>query len=123
MENSLVIFNSSDGKLAIDVALEQETVWLSLRQIEQLFERDQSVISRHMKKIFTEELDEGSNIHFLHIANNSPAVSQTNKESNFSLKVAIKKLVPSLFGSLIGTGLALTVSKINLILTYIKSFK
>lgn len=75
MKNSLVIFNSSDGKLVIDVALEQETVWLSQKQIEQLFERDQSVISRHIKKVFTEELDEKSNMHFLHIANSDKPVT------------------------------------------------
>lgn len=56
------------------------------------------------------------------IANNSPAAKQTNKKSNFSLKVAIKKLAPSLFGSLIGAGIVLTVSKVDLILTYIKNF-
>lgn len=75
MKSSLVIFNSSDGKLAIDVALEQEMVWLSQKQIEQLFERDQSVISRHIKKVFTEELDEKSNMHFLHIANSDKPVT------------------------------------------------
>lgn len=75
MKSSLVIFNSSDGKLAIDVALEQETVWLSQKQIEQLFERDQSVISRHIKKVFAEELDEKSNMHFLHIANSDKPVT------------------------------------------------
>lgn len=45
------------------------------------------------------------------IANNSPAAKQTNKKSNFSLKVAIKELAPSLFGSLIGTGIGLTYIK------------
>lgn len=52
------------------------------------------------------------------IANNSSGITQKNNESNFT----IKKLAPTLFGSIIGTGIALTISKISLILTYIKGF-
>lgn len=90
MKNSLVIFNSSDGKLVIDVALEQETVWLSQKQIEQLFERDQSVISRHIKKVFTEELDEKSNMHFLHIANSDKPVTFYSLDVIISVGYRIK---------------------------------
>ncbi|MBX9866581.1 MAG: virulence protein RhuM/Fic/DOC family protein [Burkholderiales bacterium] len=71
----LVLFNSSDGNVAVDVKLEQDTVWLSQKQIEYLFERDQSVISRHIKNVFKDELEEKSNMHFLHIANSDKPVA------------------------------------------------
>jgi hypothetical protein len=53
----------SHGDLAIDVKLEEETVWLTLNQMSKLFDRDKSVISRHISNVFTEnELDEISNV-------------------------------------------------------------
>ncbi|MGN6801221.1 MAG: RhuM family protein [Ginsengibacter sp.] len=55
--NEIVIYKSS-GKTEIEVKFEDETVWLSLNQISELFNRDKSVISRHLKKIFeTKELN------------------------------------------------------------------
>ncbi len=59
MTNSNIkIYQLEDGKTEISVQLDQETVWLSLNQIVELFERDKSVISRHINNIFKEkELD------------------------------------------------------------------
>ena len=51
--NEIVIFESSNGE--IQVKLEQETVWLNLDQMTQLFARDKSVISRHIRNIFKDE--------------------------------------------------------------------
>ena len=47
------IFESATGR--IQVILDEETVWLSLNQLSELFERDKSVISRHLRRIFAEE--------------------------------------------------------------------
>jgi prophage maintenance system killer protein len=59
MKNKLVHFK--DGEFEIDVNLNKETVWLTQAQICELFERDQSVISRHINNIFKEgELDKKS---------------------------------------------------------------
>lgn len=75
MENELVIFESQDELVKLDVKLEQETVWLTQAQIILLFGRDQSVISRHISNVFKEdEVDEKSNMHFLHIANSDKPV-------------------------------------------------
>ncbi|RYE72568.1 MAG: hypothetical protein EOO81_03055, partial [Oxalobacteraceae bacterium] len=46
------LFTSADGQAQLQVALEHETVWLSLQQLTELFARDKSVISRHLKNIF-----------------------------------------------------------------------
>ena len=54
----LVLYRSADGRTRIDVKLIQESVWLTLNQIADLFQRDKSVISKHIKNIFeTGELD------------------------------------------------------------------
>ena len=69
MENEIVLFQSDDKKVSLPVTIENDTVWLSQNQMIQLFERDQSVISRHINNAFKEEVDRESNMHFLHIAN------------------------------------------------------
>ncbi len=67
--NEIVLFETEDKSILLPVALEDETVWLSQAQMMELFGRDQSVISRHIKNVFHEnEVDEKSNMHFLHIA-------------------------------------------------------
>lgn len=54
MVNDIIIFENQEVKL--DVKLKDDTVWLSLEQISKLFDRDKSVISRHIKNILQEEL-------------------------------------------------------------------
>jgi prophage maintenance system killer protein len=61
----IVLYLAKDGRTTLDVRLEQETIWLSLNQIATLFERDKSVISRHLRNIFTsKELEHGSVVAF-----------------------------------------------------------
>ncbi|SNS72346.1 virulence protein RhuM/Fic/DOC family protein [Pseudomonas segetis] len=56
-QQQIQLFTSADGQAQLHVALEHETVWLSLQQLTELFGRDKSVISRHLKNIFdTNEL-------------------------------------------------------------------
>ena len=55
--SEIIIYSSSDNATQIEVTFDNETIWLSLNQIAELFGRDKSVISRHLKKIFqTNEL-------------------------------------------------------------------
>jgi len=57
----VVLYAAPDGTVQLDVRLEKETVWLSLDQIAKLFRRDKSVISRHLRNVFsTRELDRAS---------------------------------------------------------------
>lgn len=53
-DNQIIIYKTEDGVTKIDVRLENETVWLSLDQIADLFQRDKSTISRHIKNVFEE---------------------------------------------------------------------
>ena len=56
MENSDIrIYQLEDGKTEINVQLDNETVWLNLNQMVELFERDKSVVSRHISNIFKEK--------------------------------------------------------------------
>jgi DNA ligase (NAD+) len=53
----IIIYQAEDGQTAIEVQLAEETVWLTLNQMADLFGRDKSVISRHLRNIFlTDEL-------------------------------------------------------------------
>lgn len=54
LTSQIVIFTNINGDVTIQARLEKENIWLSLKQLAELFERDKSVISRHLKKIFTE---------------------------------------------------------------------
>ena len=60
-----IIVYQSENTLQLEVRMEDETVWLTQAQMIELFQRDQSVIARHIGNIFKEkELDEKSNMHF-----------------------------------------------------------
>ena len=62
-KSEIKIYETPDGKTSIEVKLEKETVWLNLNQISELFERDKSVISRHINNIYKEaELDKHSTV-------------------------------------------------------------
>lgn len=52
--DNMLIYQSADGKIKIDVRFEKETVWLTLDQMATLFGRDKSTISRHIKNVFEE---------------------------------------------------------------------
>jgi hypothetical protein len=61
----IVIYQSPGGESKLDVRLASETLWLSLDQIAALFERDKSVISRHLRNVFrVGELDRDSVVAF-----------------------------------------------------------
>lgn len=60
--SEILIYQTEDGQTKVDVRMEDDTVWLSLNQLAELFQRDKSVISKHIKNIYTEgELDEKIN--------------------------------------------------------------
>ncbi len=90
MEQKLVLFSSSNGDVSVDVAIEKESVWLTQQHIEILFERDQSVISRHITNVFKEELDKKSNMQKMHIANSDKLVTFYNLDVIISVGYRVK---------------------------------
>ena len=90
-EMAFVIFKTEDEKIAVDVRFEEETVWLSQEQMAVLFERDRSVIVKHIANIFSEgELEEKSNVQFLHIANSDKPVKFFNLNVIISVGYRVK---------------------------------
>ena len=72
---SEIILYQPDNEVRLEVRLEDETVWLTQAQISELFQRDRTVITKHIANIFKEkELEEKSNVHFLHFANSDKPV-------------------------------------------------
>ena len=66
-ENQIVVYQPNET-VRLDVRLDGDTVWLTQNQMTDLFQRDRTVITRHINNVFSEgELDEKSNVHFLHI--------------------------------------------------------
>ena len=66
-DNQIVVYQTADNQTQIDVKLDNDTVWLTQAQIAELFQKDQSVIARHIANIFKEgELDKESNMQILH---------------------------------------------------------
>ena len=68
-EGNQIVVYQPDDTVSLDVRLENDTVWLTQAQMTGLFQRDRTVVTRHINNVFAEgELDEKSNVHFLHIA-------------------------------------------------------
>ncbi|MBQ8914293.1 MAG: virulence RhuM family protein [Lachnospiraceae bacterium] len=74
-KNEIVLFETEDENVKLSVPIKDETVWLTQAQMTELFGRDTSVISRHINKVFQEELEKESNLHFLQIANSDKPVA------------------------------------------------
>jgi hypothetical protein len=89
----IVVYRSKDGLTRVDVRFEGETVWLSQAQMAELFQRDRTVIGRHIRNIFAEgELDEKSNVQNLHIANSDKPVTLYNLDVIISVGYRVKSL-------------------------------
>ena len=68
LNDKIIIYQSEDGKTQLDVKLEGETVWLSTKQMAELFDKEESNIRRHVNNVFNEaELPRENNVHFLHV--------------------------------------------------------
>ena len=73
--SEIILYQTLSGQTKLEVRLENETVWLSQQQMSELFQRDRSVITRHVNNVFKEnELQEKSNVQKLHIANSDKPV-------------------------------------------------
>lgn len=73
--------------------MENETVWMTQAQMAELFQRDRSVISKHIKNVFAEhEVDEKSNVHYLHIATSDKPVAFFSLDVIISVGYRVKSL-------------------------------
>lgn len=89
----MVLFESSDGvvTLPVEVDVAHEEVWLSADQMATLFDRNVSVIRRHIRNIFNEkELVEGTNVHFLRVAGADRPVAFYSLDTIISVGYRVK---------------------------------
>lgn len=91
MTNPIEIYQSQDGTTNIEVQFNQDTVWLSQAQMVELFGRNQSVISRHIRNALEEgEITEKSNMQKMHIAFSDRPVTFYDLETIISVGYRIK---------------------------------
>lgn len=75
-DKQIEIYQTADGQTGITVRLESDTVWLSQAQMVELFGRNQSVISRHVRNALVEgEISEDSNMQKMHTTNSARPVT------------------------------------------------
>lgn len=87
--NQIAIYQSESG--AVDVRLDGETVWLTQEQMTQLFGRERSVITKHIRNVFKDgELDEKSNVQNLHIPRSDKPVRLYNLDVIISVGYRVK---------------------------------
>jgi death-on-curing family protein len=90
-KNKIEIYTDKNNETSIEVSFDGDTVWLSQDQIVKLFQRDQSVISRHINNIFKEgELEEKSNMQKMHIANSDKPTVFYNLDIIISVGYRVK---------------------------------
>lgn len=88
---SEIVLYQSDNSIQLEVRMEDETVWLTQTQIAELFEKERSVITKHINNVFKEgELNENSNVHFLHIANSDKPIKLYNLDVIISVGYRVK---------------------------------
>ena len=70
MDREIILFKADDIELQVKITPDEETVWLTQDQMAELFDKDRSVIGRHISNIFKEgELEEDTSVQILHGSN------------------------------------------------------
>jgi len=90
LNDKIIIYQSEDGKTQLDVKLEHETVWLTQKQIAELFGTKRPAISKHLKNIYTsEELTEESTCSILEHMGNDGRQSYNTKYYNLDAILSV----------------------------------
>ena len=93
MENQseILFYTADDGKTKLQVRLEDDTVWLTQEQMSELFQKDRTVVTKHIANVFNEsELNEESNVQKMHIANSDKPVKYYNLDVIISVGYRVK---------------------------------
>jgi hypothetical protein len=119
-KSDMVIYN--DGELELDISVNENTIWLTQTQLREIFEKDQSVISRHINNIFKDnEVDEKSNMQKMHIANSDKPVGfysldivlAVGYRANSSKAIKFRQWATSVLKNYIQNGYAINSEKIT----------
>jgi hypothetical protein len=89
--NQIEIYQTKDKQTEIEVRFEEDTVWLTQEQITKLFDRDRTVITKHINNVFREGgLDTKSNVQKMHIAKSDKPVAVYNLDVIISVGYLVK---------------------------------
>ena len=92
-QTEIIMYQTEDGLTKIDVRMENETVWPTQAQMAELFQRERSGITKHIKNVFAEgEVDEKSNVKNVHIANSDKPVAYYSLDVIISVGYRVKSL-------------------------------
>lgn len=90
-QNNFILYTTPQGDVKLNVLLENETIWLSQEQMSQLFNRERSVITKHISNVFNDgELEEKSNVQILHISGSDKPVKFYNLDVIISVGYRVK---------------------------------
>ena len=74
-QEPVLLYRTEDGLLRMELRTDGETVWLTQEQMALLFDRERSVITKHIGNVFVEgELEQESNVQELHIADSTKRI-------------------------------------------------
>lgn len=122
MDNKIVLFE--DGEIKIDVEVMNENVWLTQKQISELFQKNQSVISRHINNIFKSgEIDKKSNMQKMHNAISDKPIELYNLDVilavgyrvNSKQGIAFRRWASNVLRDYIIEGYAVNMRKLDLL--------
>ena len=89
----LVKFVDGSFELEVNVSPEEDTVWLTKKDLSLLFNRERTVISRHISNIFSDgECNRESNVRFMHVANSDKPVEAYNLDVVIAVGYRVKSL-------------------------------
>src|SRR5690554_6101733 len=90
-QNNFILYTTPEGEVKLNVLLENETIWLTQEQMSLLFDRERSVITKHIGNVFSEgELEEKSNVQILHISGSDKPVKFYNLDVIISVGYRVK---------------------------------
>lgn len=89
----LILYESKEGNVKLDVSLENETVWLTANQMALIFNRDEKVIRKHINNVFNDgELDRKNNTQKMRVEGVKQPVSHYNLDVVISVGYRVKSL-------------------------------
>lgn len=90
-QHEVVLFQSSDQEVSLSVDFDGETAWLTQAQMAELFDKDQSVVSRHISNALSEgEVDKESNMQFMHISSSDRPIALYSLDVIISVGYRVK---------------------------------
>lgn len=89
--SDILMYQTEDGRTKIEVVFDGDTVWLRQDKIAELFQRERSVITKHLKDVFESgELDKESNVQKMHVANSDKPIMFYNLDAILAVGYRVK---------------------------------